>query len=368
MRTAIAPTGHVVAAGAPLTFQGMKISSALRLRSVGLATALTAAGLLAVPSTAHAAVLNTPVTQTSVDFSGAGGCTASGPGDATTAAAFAADGVPVTTTSSSSATYTHNVDNTDVTTLTGSVTSTVTATQAAGALRTLDLESTAQVSVQASKGTAQACSSSVTASGVTVATFDLPTAKYVTVQVNSRNSVGVVVLQNSAGISGGVTQNVNFFIHSHLTQRLYLPVGNWILQLQGQSVLQAPTASVTMPSPASGRVAISMLFDDPGVATGKAEGGGSKYLDLAAGRTCAAGTLTGTWKAKAGKGDNRKVKKAVFRVDGAKVKTVKKPKKKQKTTLTGLDPNELATVSVTLTLVEKGAEKTSVERTYLPCT
>ena len=64
----------------------------------------------------------------------------------------------------------------------------------------------------------------------------------------------------------------------------------------------------------------------------------------------------------------RTVKKAVFRVDGAKVKTVKKPTKKQVTTLTGLNPDEMAAVSVTLKLVKKGAGKPAVERTYLACT
>jgi hypothetical protein len=111
-----------------------------------------------------------------------------------------------------------------------------------------------------------------------------------------------------------------------------------------------------------------MTFDEPGVATSAAEGDGSKYLKLSAGRTCANGTLTGKWKAKAGKGDDRTVKKAVFRVNGVKVKTVKKPKKKQTTVLTGLDPDEAADVSVTLKLVKKGTGQLSLERSYLPCT
>jgi hypothetical protein len=347
----------------------MKFSSVPRVRSAGLVVALTAAGLLAVPSTSHAGVLDSPQSQAGVGFSGSGSCTESGPGDASPPAApFAADGVPVTTTASSSATYTHNVDNTDVTTMTASVTSTIRATQAGGALRTVDVDASSEVSLQASKGTAQACDASVNTLASDLASFDLPTPKYVTVQVKSKGGVGIVVFQNAAGPFAGVTQTVNYFLHSSLTQRFYLPAGSWLMQVQNQGLLQAPTPAMTMPSPQNSTVGVRMTFDDPGVATGNAKGSARRYLDLPDGRSCAAGSLTAKWKAKAGKGADRTVKKAVFRVDGVKAKVVKKPKKKQKTTLTGLDPDEMAAVSVTLRLIEKGTGKLTVERSYLPCT
>jgi hypothetical protein len=176
------------------------------------------------------------------------------------------------------------------------------------------------------------------------------------------------MLQNASGSLGGVLQTITFFLHSDLTQRIYLPAGTWILSLQAQGIIQAPTPSLSMASPRTATADLSLTFDEPGVATGAAEGDAGKYVDLAAGRTCGAGSLAATWKSKAGKGDKRTVKKAVFRVDGAKVKTVKKPTKKQVTTLTGLDPDEMAEVSVTLKLVKKGAGKPDVERTYLACT
>jgi hypothetical protein len=331
--------------------------------------ALAAAGLLAVPSTSHAGVLDTPQAQAEVDFDGSAGCTQSGVGDVVSPATpFAADGVPVTTTASSSATYTHNVDNTDVTTMTGSITQTIRVTQAGGALKTVDVDSQSQLSLQATKGTAQACDASVGAFASDLGYFDLPTPKYVTVQLKSKGGLGYVLFQNTTSVFDGATQTVNYFLHSNMTQRVYLPAGTWIMLMQNQNVIQAPTPAMTMSSPSTSTLEMHMTFDDPGVATGAAKGGGSKYLDLAAGRTCAAGSLSGKWKAKAGKGANRTVKKAVFRVDGVKVKTVKKPKKKQTTTLTGLDPDEMAEVSVTLKLVKKGAGKLTVERTYLPCT
>jgi hypothetical protein len=347
----------------------MNISSVRRARGAGVALCLAAAGLILVPNASHAGVLDTPQAQAGINFSGSGSCTESGPGDATSALVpFAPDGIPVTTTVSSSATYTHNVDNTDVTTMSASVSSTVKATQAGGALKTLAVDSLAQLSLQATKGTAQACGASVNAQAVDVASFDLPSAKYVRVTIKSKSMVGGVILQNTAGLIGGASQNVNYFLHSNLSQTLYLNAGTWIIQVQQQSVIQAPTPTQTMPSPVNAKIDLDMIFDDPGVATGAAQGDADKYLDLAAGRTCGTGSLSATWKSKAGKGDKRTVKKAVFRVDGAKVKTVKKPTKKQVTTLTGLDPDEMADVSVTLKLVKKGAGKPTVERTYLACT
>ncbi|MBJ7356832.1 hypothetical protein [Nocardioides sp.] len=347
----------------------MKITSSVRAYGAGLAVAVAAAGLVMVPTTAHAGVLDTASSQAAVGFSASGGCTETGPGDATSPATpFAADGVPVTTTVTSSATVTHNVDNTDVTTMTGTVSNTVRATQLGGALRTLEVDVTTQLSLLSSKGTAQACGASVTAQGVDVGFFDLPTPKYVTAHIKSKGAVGILILQNAAGPVAGTIQQVQYFLHSNLTQRIYLPAGTWILQVQNQNILQAPTPAQTMTSPSKSTLNLDLVFDDPGVATEVAKGSGSKYLDLADGRACAAGSVAATWTAKAGKGDKRKVKKAIFRVDGVKAKVVKKPKKKQTTTLTGLDPDEMAEVSVSLKLVEKGADKLAVERTYLPCT
>ncbi|GAB3242484.1 hypothetical protein [Nocardioides dilutus] len=347
----------------------MKTSPLRRTRSAGLVVALAAAGLLAVPTTAHAGVLDSAQTQSGVGFNGSGSCTETGPGSVTSPPTpFAADGVPVTTTASSNATYTHNVDNTDVTTMSGSITNTVRATQAGGVLKTVDVDVTSQLSLQASKGTAQACDASVTSSGVAVGSFDLPTAKYVTLQVHSKGSIGAIIFQNSAGPMGGAHQTVSYFLHSRMTQRIYLPAGTWVMIVQNQNIIQAPTPSLTMPNPLSSKLEIDMTLDDPGVATGAAKGDAGKYLALANGRTCATGSLTGKWKKAAGKGDNRKVKKAIFRVNGLKVLTVKKPKKKQVTTLTGLDPDAMADVSVTLKMVEKGVPKLTTERTYLACT
>ena len=47
---------------------------------------------------------------------------------------------------------------------------------------------------------------------------------------------------------------------------------------------------------------------------------------------------------------------------------MKKPKKNTTKTLTGLNPDSPADVSVKMKLVKRGAGSVSVERSYLPCT
>ena len=136
-------------------------------------------------------------------------------------------------------------------------------------------------------------------------------------------------------------------------------------------MLSAPTPTSSQPSTKTTSVKYHISFDTPGAATTAAEGDGTKYLTLADGRTCATASLTGEWKSKAGKGKNRKIKKAVFYVNDVKVKTVKKPKKKTTTTLTGLDPDQPADVEVRIKLAKKpkkGDRTVTVERSYLPCT
>jgi hypothetical protein len=348
-------------------FSSLCSKTARRASVAGLALALAGGGLLLAPAPAQAGVLDTPSTQVGVSFSGSGSCTPSGPGNVTSpAGTFAADGVPVTSTATSSATYTA-ADPTDVTTVTTTSTNKITATQAGGALKSIDVVDTAQSTINATKGTAQTCNAQGQGVGVNQASFDLPTAKYVTVEVDSKNSLGYVVFQNAAGPLGGISQTVTFFLHSHLEQRLYLPAGTWILMIQGAGVHSAPTP--TNPQPVtSSTVTVGIDFEAPGAARTVSEGEGGKYLDLADGRDCAAGSLTGTWKSKAGKGKHRKVKKATFYVNDVKVKVVKKPRKKSTTTLTGLDPDKIADVRVKLKLAKKGAGTVTVERGYLPCT
>jgi hypothetical protein len=341
-------------------------TSSRRVGFAGLITCLTAGTLLLAPAPAQAGVLDTPASAATVSVSNDGTCTQSGIAPSV-AGTFAADGVPVQATYGTSGAVTKTGNPADVTNLSTALTSTIKATQAGGALKTVDVSASFQTSVSAALGTAQTCNTSVQPNITYTATLDLPSARYATFDIDSKHAIGAVQLVSTAGIFSGAAATVTYG-HGQGIQRVYIPAGSWQLVIQAADQLKASTPTASFPASKAASVTLHMSLDDPGTPITAETGDGSKYLELAAGRNCAAGALTATWKSKAGKGDQVKIKKAVFTVNGAKVATVKKPKKGKMTTLTGLDPDRTAEVSVTLKLVKKGAGSATVERSYLPCT
>lgn len=350
----------------------MRSLSRARAASLVGAGALVAGVLGGVPAPATAAVLVAPQVAATVDFSffpTSGACTQAG-SDATQTIPFGADGVAKTATASSSATVTHNTDATDVTTLNGSMSSTATAQQAGGQLSKVTVSTNYSTAVSSTLGAAQKCGAEVSVSGVAQYGFDLVAPTLVTVTLNSHGGIAQAI--SGAGLSGPATQiavagAIGGGPHATSTGTVLLPAGTNYIALQvHQDALEAPSPTSSRTS-ASGNSTMTVAFQTPGIATTATAGDGKKYLEPAAGRDCGAGALASTWKSKAGKGDHRKVKKAVFYVNDVKVKTVKKPKKKQLTTLTGLNPEQTAHLEVVIKLAAKGAGKVSVERDYLPC-
>jgi hypothetical protein len=348
----------------------MRLLSTARAAALAGSGALVAGVLAVAPAPATAAVLTSPQVAASVSFSSSpssGTCTTVG-SSANQMVAFAADGVARTASAASSAKVTHDIDATDVTTLNGSATSTVTAQQAGGQLSTVTVNTSYSASLSSTLGTAQKCGASVSATAGAQDQFDLVSPAYVTVAIESHGGLAQAI--TGQGLSGPVTQiaaAIGAGAHSTSTGTVLLPAGTSYISLQvHQDALQAPTPTSSRSS-ASGNAAMTVTFQTPGIATTATAGDGKKYLAPASGRSCAAGTLASTWKGKAGKGDHRKVKKAVFYVNDVKVKTVKKPKKKDVTTLTGLNPEKAAHLEVVIKLAKKGAGKVSVQRDYLPC-
>jgi len=346
----------------------MSFSSTFRrARVAGLAATVATAGALVAPSPAEAGVLDSPTSLTVATATGSGSCTSTGTANASNPSTFAADGVPVEMTATTSQTWTKTGDPSDVTTVSGTTRNTITATQAGGALKTLDYTTSFESALSSTLGAAQTCSVQLQIGVTYQALFDLPSARTVTVDVTSKNTFGALVVQSTNSVAGAA-QELSYFMHTHTTKELYLPAGTYVLQGQGNGIHQAPTPGVPSPPTKAGSVTAHVRFDEPGSARAAATGSGTKYLALDAGRSCADGSLTGTWKSKAGKGDNVTIKKAVFKVNGKKVRTVTKPEKGSKTTLKGLDPEKSAEVTVKIKLLAKGAGTVAVERSYRICT
>lgn len=353
----------------------MHLRPPLRTASLVAAGALAAASLAAFSPPASAVVISAATTEAHVafDFFPTSGACTQNPvvADADQSVPFAADGVAKTASAASSATVTHNTDATDVTTLNGSTSSTVTATQSAGQLDKVVVSTSYSASVSSTLGTAQKCGADVSTSSGANYTFDLVAPAYVTVTLDARGGQAQAIAAQD--LSGGTSQiAVAAAIgvgaaHVTSTGTALLPAGpnNIGMNFQADS-LDAPTPGFTTTS-RSGNAKMTLTFQTPGIATTAAAGDGKKYLALDGGRNCSAGTLAGKWKNKAGKGDSRKIKKAVFYVNDVKVKSVKKPKKKSVTTLTGLNAELSADVRVVMKLAKKGAGKVTLERAYLPC-
>jgi hypothetical protein len=339
------------------------------VRTLALAGALAAGGLLASPAPSEAgAVLGMTQTGADISFDDAPPlgvtCTQTGPGDATSVGTFAADGVPVTKTVSSSATIKDNANAADTTSLSATAAQTVTATAAGGQLSQVHFGTTASASVTTAIA-ATKCHADVEAGGATMFQFDLPADTLVTVRGSSHHMVGIFQAGNFISPSDDIQAVISYTAGSSGSSSAVLKAGTGFISIS-QSFLDLAAAATAGTVSRAGDVSFDVTFQAPGVATATQFGSGAKYVKLSAGRGCPTGTVDLTWTKKAGKGDHRTVKKATVLVNGAKVKSVKKPKKKQVTHLTGIDPTGNARVQVVLKVKDKGELYT--DRSYVQCT
>jgi hypothetical protein len=347
-------------------------TSSRRLGAAALAAALTGSGLLAAATPAQAATLGMTASGAAVSFFSDPAplvtCSQTGAGDVFSASpgTFAANGVPVSSTATSSAVITDDANASDITTMSGSVTSTVTATGAGGQLSNLHLVATAASSLTTAIADTQ-CGAQVTASGGASFQFDLAAPTLVTLTAETHRLTGIAQVGNLASPSGSELDGVISFTagrHGTSTATSLLNAGPGFVGIsQVQTAQDAPDTATTLST--SGDIVMDVTFQTPGLATTTQSGSAGKYVSLGAGRDCAAGTLPLTWSKKAGKGDDRVIKKATVTVNGVKVATVKKPKKGEVTLLKGLFAEKAADVAVSFKI--KGKGKFEAERSYLRC-
>ena len=327
--------------------------------------------LVAVPPASAEPVHDATLTS-EITFVGSGSCTRSGPGDRTVGpVGVVADGQRHASGASSSARATAPSPNTDDTTdLSASSDTTYTATQVAGVLSSLDVSVEMAAHLVASKGAANTCNTRAQGQSLLDLSFDLPAPRLVTVTVAAAGRVrGRASVTDSSGRVADITAATG---PSTVRSQTVLPAGTSELHLEGFIVLDPPSPGSPQPADAAGSAHTTVEVQTPGVATSETSlGRASTYVDLAPARNCAGASLAATWDKGAGKGDHRRVKKAVFTVNGAKVATVKKPKRKQVTTLAGLPSGPIEVVA-TLKPFKKRDHKrnpdvVTLTRSYLPC-
>ena len=337
-----------------------------------LATAVALGGLSLTSASPAGAVVLDPIsaTQPSVEFNydapGAETCTESGAGDVSPVPVpLVADGLPHTTTASSSATYTHDTDLGDITNLAATTSRTVTVSQAGGQLSHLSVLDTFSATTSSTRGAAQRCNANVTAGSTAELAFDLIKPTYVTVSVTARGMIEQAVVASSLSALGGSGGDAILAAalaggkHATGEGRVLLPAGTFYIGIAyGQG-------GVTAPASASGQAQVEVSFDEPGLAMSATTGKGKKYVELPAASNCTTKSAVATWKAKAGKKKHSKIKKATFKVENTKVGSAKKPVKKKTTTLTGLPTENAFTITGTIKLAS--GKTVTVSRDYQAC-
>jgi hypothetical protein len=337
---------------------GVVGAGALVLASV----ALDAAPAMAAPFAGQA--------QKQTTFSATGaGCAVTSPGSTSPATNFAA-GAPVSLAQALSTSGTGPTAP-DTATLSAAVNGSFVAHEAGGVLTDFSADATASTSVNRALGGSSACTWNSTAAGTVVGTFtsngglwDVHLSLF-----GAGNGVAEIILIKGTG--GATTESVVAHVGQNGRSHSLISAapGDYTLEVVVEAMSSGSNTANSAPPASNAHVIVSGVFRGFGVADGAASGTGTKYLDLAGSLTCASHSVKGDFTNKAGKkvkhGQKPVIKKAVFFVNGAKVKSVNKPNKKTTVTLAGLPDTDTVDVSAQLTLT--GGGKVTVERSYLPC-
>ncbi len=277
-------------------------------------------------------------------YSGAG-CSASSPGTALAMVAMPAN-TPVSLDVADSATGTGPVAG-DTGTMSASVAGTAQIAEGAGGVTALDVSVDLTANAARALGGGSACSASSQSAAVVTGTFTTSAAGLLDLHIsNLGTGFGqhqITLIRTTPGpLSGSQTISVGETGRTHRV--VSVQPGDY--QVQVQLVAAATSSNAAgQPGPATNlKVRLHGDFKPFGVADGAQSGTGSKYVKLADGVTCASHSVTADFTKKAGKkakkGQKPVISKATFYVNGAKVKTTKKPNKKTLVTLSGI-PDDL---------------------------
>ena len=267
---------------------------------------------------------------------------------------------------SSNAVITDNAVAADKTTMSGSAIATVTATQSGGEVTNIHVAATASASLTTAIA-ATNCGASVSAAGGVQFQFNLAAPALVTVTAEGHNMTGILAAGNIMGPIDNGNAVISYTLGGHglSSASTLLPAGTGYIGISELTQgIDAPSTASTISK--SGDFVADLTFQAPGAASSGQTGAAGKYVSLDAVRSCTAGTLGLTWSKKAGHGKKRVIKKATVTVNGAEIATIRKPKKHQVSTLTGLSADKAADIEVVLKI--KGKGKLTAERSYLRCT
>lgn len=350
----------------------MSLQSRLVRSSLGASTGLVLAGvgLVALPGTAHAVAVTNTSHQAirQVSENGPATCTVGSP-SVNDVSTFVSNGTTFTRTASGTSVITDSGDPSDTGTVNQSVVSKVRATEAGGQLASLHLDASITTSISSAQSLGTDCDPQ--ALGAAVAAFEtvLTTGRWVSFDGFLPGS-GVAVM--SWVRTSPTTPSVSEQLVLQGTQKgrlhaeVFLPAGTYGGNVTITNVFNSPQ---TASDPTSQTVtpSIDVVLSAPGTAVAKAAGDGGAYAKLKNGVDCAKGQLKGSFTKAAGTKDKPAIKKAIFKVNGAKSKVIKgkKTAKGKKFTLKGLPADLNVEVQATFKLV--GGGKATLSREYFSC-
>ena len=340
-----------------------------RVLAVSAAASLVLAGVaFTAPPASAAPFAGTLARATSFSTSG-GGCAASSPGVTLPNTPFVA-GAPVPLDHSGTSTV-GGPTVPDVTALSAAVTGTAVAHETAGSMTDFDVNGTLAASANRALGAGSACTSNSSVQSLVQGTFTLATAGVWDFDVSVVGTGLAVAQLQLQRVGGSPAQQVVASIgqNSRNHALVSLGAGDYVFQVQVQAVAQGSNAPTAFPPATNAKFKVRGAFHAFGSAKAAAAGTAKKYVALADGVACGTHSVTADFTNKAGKkpkkGKKPVINKATFFVNGAKVKSVKKPNKNTLVTLSAI-PDDEVTVSAQLKL-GGGKGTVTVERSYLPC-
>lgn len=338
---------------------------------------LAVAGLTALAPPASAAPWSGTLTPTVVFYNSGAGCTVASSGPLAPVIALPAN--TPTPFNHASATTGAGANPGDTNALNAAVAGTAHVVEAGASVSSFDIS--ARLTAQATRalGEGSACSASANAALNLNSTFSTSSAGILVLDYDSPGtgfSQNTIVLFRAGDTS--FSQLVSADHEMNGTRRFVYAVepGDWNLFGSFGVVVSSANGPSSLAPSADVQFRLRGEFHPFGAASGRSVGTGTKYVKFPDTQTCGSHSLVADFTKKAGpkpkKGKSttakpRKpvIKKAIFYVNGAKVRTVKKPHKNTKVTLNNLPADEETTVSVVLKL--RGKIPVTVERTYLPC-
>lgn len=341
----------------------------LRPLSVVAGLALASTALVAVPAPAQAAAVTAATNYASRTVNETGPATCNSANTSSNSSApFTSNGVAVTQSVSGTTTLVDTGDASDTSSIATSASSKVRATEAGGSMRTLDVDAAFAATFTIAQGAATDCDAQAQLGAQIQLTGVLAQPKWVTIDGEvPKGGTMQVIFQRTAPVTPQVFEVVALLGNSkgRAHAEVYLPAGTYTVTTFTVAAWDGPQVAGD-PTSFSAKPFMHILFEPVGVAKDKATGTGTKYLKLKNGRNCATNQLQGKFKSAAGVAATAKIKKAIFKVNGAKSKVVKLPEKNDKVTLTNLPSADDVTVSVTLKLFGGGSAK--LTRDYRSCT